>query len=63
MSTEYTLSELRRHWTLYADMPDLPSSRVKSIRDKFTQIAKSKAERPGRNMSTARGAGPLISKR
>ncbi|EED80904.1 predicted protein [Postia placenta Mad-698-R] len=44
MSTEYTLSELRRHWTLYADMPDLPSSRVKSIRDKFTQIAKSKAE-------------------
>lgn len=60
MSTEYTLSELRRHWTLYVDMPNLPSSQVKPIRDKFTQIAKSKAQRPGRNISTARGAGPLM---
>ncbi|EED84255.1 predicted protein [Postia placenta Mad-698-R] len=62
MSTEYTLSELRRHWTLYADMPNLPSSRVKPIRDKFTQIAKSQAQRLGQNVSTARGAGPLMFK-
>ncbi|KAA1466938.1 hypothetical protein DENSPDRAFT_61383 [Dentipellis sp. KUC8613] len=60
MSTEYTLSELRRHWTLYADMHDLPTERLTSIRIAFAKQAKSTLDTKHRNLSPARSAGPLV---
>ncbi|TDL19948.1 hypothetical protein BD410DRAFT_873356 [Rickenella mellea] len=61
MCTEYTLSELRRHWLLYIDMHNLPHERIKTIRDTFTQ--NSQGIWQGKSASTAfRSAGPLIMK-
>ncbi|PCH44295.1 hypothetical protein WOLCODRAFT_138924 [Wolfiporia cocos MD-104 SS10] len=63
MSTEYTLSELRRHWSLYADMQNLPPARAKAIRDAFAQLSKSTSDKYGRsNLTTARSAGPTMPK-
>jgi hypothetical protein len=60
MSTEYTLEELRRHWTLYIGMQDLPPGRIKTIRDAFTQLSKSSSETYGTIISPARSSGPLM---
>ncbi|KAF6752925.1 hypothetical protein DFP72DRAFT_904020 [Ephemerocybe angulata] len=40
MATDYTLSEIKRHWELYVAMPDLPRHRRKSIDDEFTAVWK-----------------------
>ncbi|TFY83364.1 hypothetical protein EWM64_g648 [Hericium alpestre] len=59
VSSDYTLSELRRHWGLYCAMNDLPSSRLKPIRNAFTQQSKS-SPRMGTVLSSNRSAGPLM---
>ena len=38
-STEYTLLEIRRHWDLYAAMPELPVSRQQAIRPAIVKEA------------------------
>jgi hypothetical protein len=68
MSTEYTLSELRRHWSLYADMQILPQQRIDAIRDSFSK----KVEAPFQEgsddtkitfvLGAVRSAGPLFMK-
>jgi hypothetical protein len=60
MCTEYTLEELRRHWALYVDMQDLPSERLKTIRDAFTKLSQSSSQKEGIMMSSARSSGPLM---
>lgn len=62
MSTEYTLAELRRHWSLYVGLEDLPRERVKHIRDAFTKQSKSSSQMSGTIMSPARSSGPLMLK-
>lgn len=61
-STEYSLVELRRHWSLWVAMPDFPSKRKKAIRQAFEKVFKTfgleKWAQPG--ISTARSAGPLV---
>jgi hypothetical protein len=59
MSTEYTLTELRRHWMLYIDMKDLPRKRLDSIRDTFVNQSKATSERHPMNFTSTRSAGPL----
>ncbi|TFY71510.1 hypothetical protein EVG20_g1501 [Dentipellis fragilis] len=60
MSTDYTLSELRRHWTLYADMHSLPTERLSTLRNAFAKQAKSTLDTYHMNISPARSAGPLV---
>ncbi|KAL1946423.1 hypothetical protein VTO73DRAFT_15550 [Trametes versicolor] len=59
VSTDHTLVELRRHWSLYIAMQDLPPSRLASIRDGYKNVFKQ-----SRNFDTpltaARSAGPTI---
>ncbi|EDQ98981.1 uncharacterized protein LACBIDRAFT_318427 [Laccaria bicolor S238N-H82] len=57
MSTDYTLKELRRHWTLYVGMEELPNSRLAPIRDAFDRLSK-KNSKEGTNTAT-RSLGPL----
>ncbi|KAJ2920961.1 hypothetical protein H1R20_g16132, partial [Candolleomyces eurysporus] len=38
MSTDYTLSEIRRHWELYVAMPDLPRERHNAINQEFVAM-------------------------
>ncbi|TFK87139.1 hypothetical protein K466DRAFT_491419 [Polyporus arcularius HHB13444] len=63
VSTEYTLMEIRRHWSLYISMPELPSKRQKAIRQAFEAIFKEQ-RRPSTagavSWSSARSAGPLL---
>ncbi|TBU65167.1 hypothetical protein BD310DRAFT_866887 [Dichomitus squalens] len=59
-STEFTLVEMRRHWSLYIAMPQLPSRRQKAIRDAFTQVFKGRGNSKTTPMTSARSAGPLI---
>ncbi|KAJ7489556.1 hypothetical protein FB451DRAFT_1553345 [Mycena latifolia] len=58
MGTQYTLTELRRHWRLYIDMHSLPADRKNTIRDAFSAKSRS-ANDLGIG---ARSAGPLIDK-
>ncbi|KAI0942313.1 hypothetical protein AcW1_002972 [Taiwanofungus camphoratus] len=60
MCTEYTLSELRRHWMLYVGAQNLPRERMKAIRDAFAQAAKPSLEGVSINLSSARSAGPAM---
>jgi len=60
MCTEYTLAELRRHWSLYLGMQDLPRERTKAIRDAFTKQSKSTLDEHGMVLGAARSAGPLM---
>ncbi|TFY77148.1 hypothetical protein EWM64_g6862, partial [Hericium alpestre] len=59
MSSDYTLSELRRHWGLYCAMKDLPLDRLEQIRSTFMEQSK-----PSTNLrlvlSSGRAAGPLM---
>ncbi|KDR75856.1 hypothetical protein GALMADRAFT_122208 [Galerina marginata CBS 339.88] len=57
ISTEYTLTELRRHWTLYVDMQDLPKSRLVAIHNAFEQQSKESAKIT--TLMAARSLGPL----
>ncbi|KAF5337736.1 hypothetical protein D9758_016043 [Tetrapyrgos nigripes] len=59
MCTEYTLSELRRHWVLYAEMHNLSPQRLKKIQSAFTVLMNSRQK--GMVSSTARSAGPVMS--
>ncbi|RDB24852.1 hypothetical protein Hypma_007901 [Hypsizygus marmoreus] len=62
MCTAYTLSELRRHWTLYIDMHDLPSERQKMIRAAFKDLFKPIMAKTSKNAlpSAARSSGPVM---
>ena len=60
MCTEYTLTELRRHWSLYIDMQDLPRQRLKAIRDAFTKQSKSTLQKFQTILGAARSSGPLM---
>jgi hypothetical protein len=60
MCTEYTLEEVRRHWSLYIDMPHLPPERAKALRDLFTKQSKISSQKYKNIISPARSAGPLI---
>ncbi|KAJ7356563.1 hypothetical protein DFH08DRAFT_1047221, partial [Mycena albidolilacea] len=60
MSTQYTLTELRRHWSLYVDMHDLSVARKNAIRAAFRDKANT-AKNFGEALS-ARSAGPLAVK-
>ncbi|KDQ10031.1 hypothetical protein BOTBODRAFT_190794 [Botryobasidium botryosum FD-172 SS1] len=62
MSTEYTLAELRRHWSLYANMQDLPPDRTKAIYDAFNKQSKSSIEEHGLLYNPARSSGPVMMK-
>jgi hypothetical protein len=63
MSTEHTLVELRRHWSLYVRMQDLPANRINAIRNSFTTLFKSTLKKSrGDALSVARSAGPLMMK-
>lgn len=59
MATDYTLAELRRHWELYAAMPDLPANRRKAIDQEFSAEAK-KIANAGRTSTVKRSLGPLM---
>ncbi|KDQ54531.1 hypothetical protein JAAARDRAFT_209254 [Jaapia argillacea MUCL 33604] len=59
MCTEYTLTELRRHWTLYVDMQDLPNSRLGAIRDAFDRQSKENIKKFTNTFTSARSLGPL----
>ncbi|RPD68233.1 hypothetical protein L226DRAFT_576582 [Lentinus tigrinus ALCF2SS1-7] len=58
-STEYTLTELRRHWSLYASMAELPPRRQQAIRRAFEGAFKERDSNMT-PMTSARSAGPLI---
>lgn len=60
MCTDYTIQELRRHWSLYAEMQDLPFSRLKAIRKSFTDLSNSILKSTKSNLSPARSAGPAF---
>ncbi|EGO03805.1 hypothetical protein SERLA73DRAFT_158294 [Serpula lacrymans var. lacrymans S7.3] len=60
MCTDYTLAEIRRHWSLYVEMENLPNARIKVIRDAFTN--QYKTTKIGTALSSARSAGPLLIK-
>ncbi|TEB27907.1 hypothetical protein FA13DRAFT_1666645 [Coprinellus micaceus] len=57
MATDYTLSELRRHWGLYAAMPELPAHHRNAIDQEFRTQAKKNAGRVG---TVTRSLGPLL---
>ncbi|KAJ7068961.1 hypothetical protein B0H15DRAFT_793917 [Mycena belliarum] len=63
MCTEYTLTELRRHWSLYEGMQNLSLQRMRAIEMRFSESA---TEATAVNMhtaslsSSARSAGPLM---
>ena len=60
MCTEYTLTELRRHWSLYATMRSLPVTRLKQIREAFQKMMDRAEAKLQMNLSSARSCGPLI---
>jgi hypothetical protein len=61
MTTQYTLSELRRHWSLYTAMHDLPAARKNAISDAFNVKSRS-AKDLGIGGNSARSGGPLVGK-
>ncbi|KAH6899519.1 hypothetical protein BKA70DRAFT_735204 [Coprinopsis sp. MPI-PUGE-AT-0042] len=58
MCTKYTLSELRRHWTLYANMRDLPEEQLKDLNATYKRFSADNAQRNPRTIY--RSTGPLI---
>ncbi|EAU82305.1 hypothetical protein CC1G_08917 [Coprinopsis cinerea okayama7 len=58
MCTSYTLSEVRRHWALYMDMPNLPDDRQKSIAAGLKKTCDDNRDR--NNAAILRSAGPLV---
>ncbi|KDQ10028.1 hypothetical protein BOTBODRAFT_147955 [Botryobasidium botryosum FD-172 SS1] len=58
MSTEYTLTELRRHWSLYLNMQNLPREQLKAIRHAF--VKESQYLKDLFVSSSARSSGPLM---
>ncbi|TFK16970.1 hypothetical protein FA15DRAFT_683641 [Coprinopsis marcescibilis] len=57
LCTAYTLSEVRRHWKLYIDMPELPESRLKAINATFTATAN---DNKGHSSVAVRSVGPAL---
>ncbi|KAI0682716.1 hypothetical protein C8T65DRAFT_750161 [Cerioporus squamosus] len=66
MSTEHTLTELRRHWSLYAGMAELSARRLQSIRRAFEQVFDVCTKRDPSTatlpITSARAAGPVFIK-
>ncbi|EGO26732.1 hypothetical protein SERLADRAFT_436555 [Serpula lacrymans var. lacrymans S7.9] len=62
MCTQYTLKELRRHWSLYVQMQNLPRKRTQSINDAFTRQSQKILRMSGRPCNAARSSGPLMMK-
>jgi hypothetical protein len=60
MCTDYTLSEIRRHWGLYIAMPDLPSGRRNAINQEFVNIWKSNASDKHRISTAWRSLGAVM---
>ncbi|THH20183.1 hypothetical protein EW146_g1126 [Bondarzewia mesenterica] len=60
MCTDYTLTELRRHWQLYVDMQNLSGARMKTIQDAFSQQSKALSQKDATISTSARSAGPLF---
>ncbi|KAI0816053.1 hypothetical protein BC628DRAFT_1334426 [Trametes gibbosa] len=60
VSTEHTLVELRRHWSLYDSMQDLSSSRLGAIREAYKNAFNRSRNAKGTPMTSARAAGPLF---
>jgi hypothetical protein len=56
MCTEYTLSELRRHWLLYSEFSKLSKEKILSYRNAFFDT---RTKDGGLLLSSARSAGPL----
>ncbi|KAJ2927552.1 hypothetical protein H1R20_g9535, partial [Candolleomyces eurysporus] len=59
MSTDYTLSEIRRHWELYVAMPDLPSERRNAINQEFVAIWRNNSNN-GHYSTAWRSLGPVM---
>ncbi|KAJ7507372.1 hypothetical protein B0H11DRAFT_1849934 [Mycena galericulata] len=63
MCTEHTLAELRRHWSLYEAMQDLPPQRTSAIEAEFTKCRASAMRNVLTSMvGSARSAGPLMTR-
>ena len=60
--TDYTLMELRRHWTLYVGMQDLPNSRLAAIHNAFDQQCKKNSKKFNATGTAARSLGPLLAR-
>ncbi|KAJ7749488.1 hypothetical protein B0H16DRAFT_1663456 [Mycena metata] len=61
--TKYTLTELRRHWSLYATMQDISSQRKVAIEAEFTERSEfAKQNITTATISVARSAGPLMTR-
>ncbi|KAJ7034678.1 hypothetical protein C8F04DRAFT_1100603 [Mycena alexandri] len=61
--TEYTLTELRRHWSLYATMQHIPSQRKVAIEAEITERSTfAKQNIITAMISAARSAGPLVTR-
>lgn len=61
-STDHTLTEVRRHWVLYAAMPELSARRQKAIRAAFEKVFKHPNTANMTPLTSARSAGPLLFK-
>ncbi|OSX63103.1 hypothetical protein POSPLADRAFT_1181158 [Postia placenta MAD-698-R-SB12] len=56
--SDYSRNELQRHWSLYADMHELPEARKRAIREAFSRVAEFNLSTKG-VAGAARSAGPL----
>ncbi len=59
IGTEYTLTELKRHWSLYISMQDLPAKRIAEIRTGMSEMFKTKLQN-SLTLSAARSSGPVF---
>ncbi|KAJ7120986.1 hypothetical protein C8R44DRAFT_831717 [Mycena epipterygia] len=63
MCTEYTLAELRRHWSLYVTMQDLPPQRTSAIEVEFAKRSKYATQQMLTSSRwSVRSAGPLMTR-
>ncbi|PFH50430.1 hypothetical protein AMATHDRAFT_47924 [Amanita thiersii Skay4041] len=59
LCTSHTLSELRRHWSLYVSTKNLTRAEEESLRDHFRTNNRWDEDRSGINLTSVRAAGPL----
>ncbi|PFH50432.1 hypothetical protein AMATHDRAFT_75636 [Amanita thiersii Skay4041] len=57
--TSHTLSELRRHWSLYVSTKSLTKAEKESLKHQFRTNNRWSESRSGINMTSMRAAGPL----
>ncbi|KAF9476995.1 hypothetical protein BDN70DRAFT_862417 [Pholiota conissans] len=58
--TDHTLSEIRRHWGLYAESKDLTEAEHKAWKASFLAEMKAVRDARGATVTTLRSAGPLF---